>query len=348
MGEGRYAQAGVSIDRANAFVEKITPLIRRTFKANVLDNFGSFASLYSLDITKYKQPVLVSSTDGVGTKLLVAKRMGIYDTVGIDLVAMCANDVLSLGATPLFFLDYLATGRLDVEVATKLVEGIAKGCEMAQCSLVGGENAELPGLYKEGDFDLAGFIVGVVEKEAIVDGSEISVGQHILGLSSSGLHSNGYSLARKVFFEELKWDVSTWVEEFGRTLGEELLEPTKIYVRPILGLLRFFKVYGIAHITGGGFLENIPRILPKGVKAVIKKGSWPVPSIFQALQEKGGISEYEMYRVFNNGIGMILVVSEEDSQEVIQRLTGLGESAHLIGTIEEREEGEAAVVITEV
>lgn len=348
MGEGRYAQAGVSIDRANAFVEKITPLIRRTFKASVLDNFGSFASLYSLDTTKYKQPVLVASTDGVGTKLLVAKWMGIYDTVGIDLVAMCANDILTLGATPLFFLDYLATGRLDVEVATKLVEGIAKGCEMAQCSLVGGENAELPGLYREGDFDLAGFIVGVVEKEAIVDGSEISVGQHILGISSSGLHSNGYSLARKVFFEELGWDVSTQVEEFGRTLGEELLEPTKIYVKPILATLRSFKIYGMAHITGGGFIENIPRILPRGVKAVIKKGSWPVPSIFHLLQKKGNISESEMYRVFNNGIGMVLVVSEEDSQEIIQRLKGLGESAYVIGTIEAREEDEATVIITEV
>lgn len=348
MEQSRYEEAGVSIDRANTFVEKIRPFIKRTFKPNVLDNFGSFAALYSLDVAKYKEPVLVSSTDGVGTKLLVAKKMGVYDTIGTDLVAMCANDILCLGATPLFFLDYLATGRLDVEVATKIVEGIARACEMAGCSLVGGENAELPGLYKEGDFDLAGFIVGVVEREAMVDGSEISVGHHIIGLTSSGLHSNGYSLARKVFFEELGWDVDTRVEEFGRTLGEELLEPTKIYVRPILGVLRHFRVLGLSHITGGGFLENIPRMLPKGVKAVIRKGSWPELPVFQVLKEKGGISEQEMYRTFNNGIGMVAVTSEEDSKEIIERLRGLGESAYIIGEIESRQEGEAGVVLTEV
>ncbi len=345
MEGSRYEEAGVSLERASSFVRRITPLVKKTFRANVLDNFGSFAALYSLDSTKFKEPVLVSSTDGVGTKLIVAKRMGIYNTVGIDLVAMCANDILTLGATPLFFLDYLAAGRLNVEVATQLIEGVVKGCEAAQCSLVGGENAELPGLYGEEDFDLAGFIVGVVEREKIIDGSEISVGQHIVGISSSGLHSNGYSLARKVFFEELGWDVSIYVEEFGRTLGEELLEPTKIYVKPLLGITRSFRVYGIAHITGGGLLENIPRILPKGVKATIKRGTWPIPPVFEVLKERGRISEPEMYRTFNNGLGMILITSEEDSQEIIQRLRGSGENAYLIGEIEPREEGEAQVVL---
>ncbi|MFN3535507.1 MAG: phosphoribosylformylglycinamidine cyclo-ligase, partial [Desulfatiglandales bacterium] len=207
------------------------------------------------------------------------------------------------------------------------------------------ENAELPGLYREEDFDLAGFIVGVVEREKIIDGSEISVGQHIVGISSSGLHSNGYSLARKVFFEELGWEVSTYVEEFGRTLGEELLEPTKIYVKPLLGITRSFRVYGIAHITGGGLLENIPRILPKGVKAAIKRGTWPIPPVFEVLKERGRISEPEMYRTFNNGLGMILITSEGDSQEIIHRLRGSGENAYLIGEIEPREEGEAQVVL---
>jgi len=346
MIDSRYEEAGVSIDRANEFVKRIGVLLRRTFKPNVLDNLGGFAGLYALDVSKYKEPVLVASSDGVGTKLLIAQKMGIYNTVGIDLVAMCANDIMVYGATPLFFLDYLAMGKLDVEVATKILEGISKGCDQALCSLIGGETAELPGLYKEGDFDLAGFIIGVLERESIIDGSEISVGQHIIGLASSGIHSNGYSLVRKVFLEELNLTLETYIEELGRSLGEELIEPTKIYVKPLLSLIRSFKIYGIANITGGGFLENIPRILPSGVKAVISKGSWPVPAIFELIKEKGDVSEQEMYRTFNNGIGMIMVVDEENSTEIIQRLKGLNENAYLIGHIEPKDEQESSIVIS--
>jgi len=348
MRESRYEEAGVSIDKANEFVKRIGGLLRHTFKPNVLDNFGGFAALYSLDASKFKEPVLVSSSDGVGTKLLIAKMMGIYDTVGIDLVAMCANDIMVYGATPLFFLDYLAMGKLDVEIATKILEGITRGCEQASCSLVGGETAELPGLYKEGDFDLAGFIVGVVKRDAIIDGSEISVGQRIIGLASSGIHSNGYSLVRKIFLEELKLKLDTYMEELNKTLGEELIEPTKIYVKPILSLVKGFRIYGIANITGGGFLENIPRILPTGVKAVITKGSWPVPTIFELIRENGNVTEQEMYRTFNNGIGMVIISEEEDSAEIIQRLKGVGENAYPIGHIEPRGEQEPSIVISNV
>jgi len=314
----------------------------------VISDIGGYSGLFSLrNLDDIEEPVLVASSDGVGTKLKIAFMMDKHDTVGIDLVAMCVNDIIVQGAIPLFMLDYLAMGRLDVDKAAQIIKGICKGCEEANCSLIGGETAEMPSMYKDGEYDLAGFVVGIVDNKKIIDGSDISVGNQLIGIRSSGLHSNGYSLVRKIFFDELNIRVEDYIPEFGRTLGEELLEPTKIYVKLIERVKRDFHIYGIVHITGGGFLENIPRILPKRCKAVIKKSAWEPHPIFRFVQEMGKISEIEMMRVFNNGIGMILVVNKNEVEEIIGRIKGMGEDAYHIGWIGAREEEEDPVQFIE-
>ncbi len=344
----RYAEAGVSIDRANKLIDLIKPYVNKTFKPGVISHIGGYSGLFSLrNLNDIEEPVLVASTDGVGTKLKIAFAMDKHDTVGIDLVAMCVNDIIVQGAVPLFMLDYLAMGRLDLDKAAQIIKGICKGCEEANCSLIGGETAEMPSMYKDGEYDLAGFVVGIVDNKKIIDGSEISVGNQLIGIRSSGLHSNGYSLVRKIFFDELNMNVDSYIEELGRTLGEELLEPTKIYVKVVESVKRDFHIYGIVHITGGGFLENIPRILPKRCKAVIRRSSWEPQPIFKLVQKLGKISDMEMMRVFNNGIGMILITHKDEVEDMIERIRGMGESAYHIGWIEIREEGEDPVQFIE-
>jgi phosphoribosylformylglycinamidine cyclo-ligase len=339
----RYTESGVDIDKANEFIDNIKPLVAATFQRGVLTDIGGFGGLFAIGGDRYKEPVLVSSTDGVGTKLKIASLCDKHDTIGIDLVAMCANDVIVSGATPLFFLDYFSIGKLDTDIATDVVKGIAKGCEIAKCSLIGGETAEMPGLYSVGDYDLAGFVVGIIERDKIIDGSDIKVGDKIIGLASSGIHSNGYSLVRKICFEEQGLTVNDHVEELGCPLGEELLKPTRIYVETLLNLFKNFEIRGLVHITGGGFIDNIPRILPKGCKAIINKGSWDVPPIFGYLQDKGNIPAEEMCRTFNCGIGMVLVVNAKIVDDVMQQLSALGESAFVIGEIDRRTEEEYPV-----
>jgi len=341
----KYAEAGVDIDKGNEFVERIKPLVSSTFKSGVISNIGGFAGLYSLDKGKYKDPVLVSSTDGVGTKLKIAFLANKHDTIGIDLVAMCVNDVIVCGAQPLFFLDYFASGILESSVGYEVVKGIADGCKESGCALIGGETAELPGFYAKGEYDLAGFVVGVVEKDKIIDGSEVSVGNVLIGLASSGLHSNGYSLVRKVLLDDLhvKLDESS-PELEGKTFGEVLLTPTRIYVNTILNLIKKVKVNALIHITGGGFIDNIPRLLPKNCKAVIKLGSWEVPPIFRYIQYRGQIPPRDMLRTFNCGIGMVLVVSEDKANEIIMHLKALKEDAYIIGHIERMLENDSPVM----
>ena len=342
----RYTEAGVSIDAGNRFVELIKPVVSKTFKPGVITDIGGFAGLFSLPLQDIQNPVLVSSTDGVGTKLKVAFMMDKHDTVGIDLVAMCVNDIMVQGAAPLFMLDYISMGKLDVAKAVSLVKGIADGCTEADCSLIGGETAEMPGFYAEDEYDLAGFVVGLADNNQLLDGSEIAVGHQLIGIASSGLHSNGYSLVRKIFFEELKMSVNDYVEDFGRTLGEELLEPTRIYAKTVKNLRRDFKIYGIAHITGGGLSDNIPRILPTPCKVVIDPGNWTPPPVFQVIKKEGKISSSEMMRTFNNGLGLVIVVSEEDTGEILMRLKAMGEKAFHIGSVESRNDREEPIQYT--
>ncbi len=340
----RYAEAGVDIDKANDFIDEIKPIVSSTYRRGVLTDIGGFGGLFALGGDRYKDPVLVSSTDGVGTKLMVANLCNKHDTIGIDLVAMCVNDIVVCGAQPLFFLDYFSVGKLDTAVAVDVVRGIAKGCEISKCSLIGGETAEMPGLYSAGDYDLAGFVVGIAERDKLIDGSEIKVGDKIIGLSSSGIHSNGYSLVRKICFDELGLKVDDYVDELGCTLGEELIRPTRIYTESMLNLFKNFKVRGLVHITGGGFDDNIPRVLPKGSKAVINEGSWPIQPIFQFLQAKGNVPVAEMRRTFNYGIGMAVVVDEKVVDDVVSQLTALGESPYIIGEVAARADGEDSVI----
>jgi len=339
-----YKDSGVDIDRANSFIDKIKPLLKTASHREVLSSIGGYGALFHLDLSKTKDPVLVSSTDGVGTKLKIAQSMDRHDTIGIDLVAMSVNDVIVQGAEPLFFLDYIASGRLMVETSVKIVEGIVRGCNEAGCALIGGETAEMPGFYKDNEYDLAGFCVGVVEADRLIDGSEIKVGDRIIGLGSSGLHSNGFSLARRVLFEVGKFDYSDCVKELEDTIGGELLRPTRIYVKPILNLIKNFHIRGIVHITGGGFFDNIPRVVPDPCCAVIKRNSWAVPPIFDLIQRTGNIEDNEMLRVFNMGIGMILVVSEKDQDDIINRLESFGEKAYPLGVIEKRDSRQKAVL----
>lgn len=345
MEEITYRDAGVDIEEGERVVRSIRELAKKTYRPEVLMGIGGFGALFSINTIKYRNPVLVSSTDGVGTKLKIAFELDLHSTVGIDLVGMGVNDIITHGAEPLFFLDYIATGRLSSIRAEEIVSGIVEGCNMAGCSLVGGETAEMPGFYRDGEYDLVGFTVGIVERERIVDGSGIRIGNAIIGLASSGLHSNGFSLARKVLLEKGGFSLTERVGDLARSLGEELLTPTRIYVKTILNLLRDFDIKGIAHITGGGMVGNIPRILPEGCKAVIEKGAWEVPPIFNLIREVGHVSEAEMFRTFNCGIGMVIILPEEEAEDVLYRLKGMGETAYLIGRIEERKGGEEGVIL---
>jgi phosphoribosylformylglycinamidine cyclo-ligase len=328
-----YRTAGVNIDSGNEAVELIKPLVARTKRKEVLGGLGGFGALFALDMEKYRQPVLVSGTDGVGTKLAVAHKMGKHDSIGIDCVAMCVNDILVSGAEPLFFLDYLAVGKLDPQQVADIVAGVAEGCHQAGCTLIGGETAEMPGFYRPDEYDVAGFAVGAVEREAIIDGREIRPGDVVIGLASTGLHSNGFSLARKVFFDVYQWEPEQFVPELNCTLGEELLKPTRIYVPLVQQVLKEFKIKGMAHITGGGLIENPPRVLPDDCHIEIEYGSWPVPPVFQLLAAGGQIERMEMLRTFNMGIGFIFILAADEANRLLQRLHELGEKAYLIGSI---------------
>jgi phosphoribosylformylglycinamidine cyclo-ligase len=342
-GKITYREAGVDIDKANSFVERIKPLIKTASRREVMSSIGGFGGLFHLDISKNRDPILVSSTDGVGTKLKIAQMLNKHDTVGIDLVAMSVNDVVVQGAEPLFFLDYIATGKILVDTSVQIVEGIVRGCQEAGCALIGGETAEMPGFYMEGEYDLAGFCVGMVEADRLIDGSEIRVGDRIIGIASSGLHSNGFSLARKVLFDEGGLHPDDHVEGLEQSIGLELLKPTRIYVKAIMNLIKNFNIRGIVHITGGGFSDNIPRIVPGPCMAIVRRGSWPIPPIFDVIRRIGKIEEPEMFRVFNMGIGMILIVAEKEQAEIMERIEMLGERAYSIGAIEKRENDQLPV-----
>jgi phosphoribosylformylglycinamidine cyclo-ligase len=335
-----YAAAGVDIDKADRFVDAIKELAKQTPRTGVMGDIGGFGGLYSLNTSHMERPVLVSSTDGVGTKLKIAFMLDKHDTIGIDLVAMCVNDIAVQGARPLFFLDYFATGALHTDTAVQVIKGIVEGCKQAGCALIGGETAEMPGMYQPGEYDLAGFAVGIVDNKKIIDGSEIRMGHKLIGLASTGLHSNGFSLVRKICFDVLKLDINTHIPELGKTLGQELLTPTKIYQDIIQGLTRDLAVHGLAHITGGGLAHNILRIIPKACKVLLKKGSWDVPPIFTFLREAGKISEKEMIKTFNNGIGMVVCAPEPAAQDIMERLGAMQVNAFLIGEITERKGSE--------
>ncbi|MDH5669842.1 MAG: phosphoribosylformylglycinamidine cyclo-ligase [Nitrospira sp.] len=338
-----YREAGVDIDAGDEFVERIKPLVRSTFRPEVLTDLGGFGGLFGLRTEKYQEPVLVSGTDGVGTKLKLAFMMNRHDTIGIDLVAMCVNDIVVSGAEPLFFLDYFATGTLSVSKAQDVVRGIAEGCRQAGCALIGGETAEMPSMYAEGEYDLAGFAVGVVDKPKIIDGKSITEGDVLVGLASSGLHSNGYSLARRVFFDQASLTPESRLPELDRPLGEMLLVPTRIYAKQLLSLIGEFPLKGIAHITGGGITENLPRVFPKGVGARIDRSAWPVPPIFGVMSRLGQVDREEMYRVFNMGIGMILVAPSDTADHVLARASELGDRAFRIGEAVRVGEGDQQV-----
>ena len=338
-----YRASGVDIDAGDALVERIKPFARRTMRPEVLAGIGGFGALFELG-TKYREPVLVSGTDGVGTKLKLAFALDRHDTIGIDLVAMSVNDVLVQGAEPLFFLDYFACGRLDVDVAARVIRGIAQGCEQAGCALIGGETAEMPGMYADGEYDLAGFAVGVVEKSRIIDGRSIAPGDVVIGLASSGPHSNGYSLIRRIVADR-KADLESRLGEDNRTLGDALMAPTRIYAKSLLALARALDVKGMAHITGGGLTENVPRILPDRVQARLVASQWPRPPVFDWLQRKGNVARDEMNRVFNCGIGMVAIVAAADAERALAQLAQSGESAWRIGEIVARPAGEPATVV---
>jgi len=326
-----YAAAGVDIKAGDRAVGLMKEAVRSTFRPGVLADIGGFGGLFALDPARYREPVLVSGTDGVGTKLRVAMLMDKHDTVGIDAVAMCVNDVLVQGAEPLFFLDYLAVGKLVPEKVAGIVAGVAEGCRQAGCALIGGETAEMPGFYKEDEYDIAGFAVGVAEKSKIIDGSGICPGDVMLGIPSTGLHSNGYSLVRKIFFENAGYGVETYIDELGRTLGEELIEPTKIYVGQVLPFID--RIKGMAHITGGGLTENIPRVLPDGTAAVLERKTWTVPPVFKLLQKLGRIDESEMLKTFNMGIGMVIIAGKNDAGTLAGEIGAAGIKPMVIGEI---------------
>jgi len=336
-----YRDAGVDIDAGDALVEAIKPFAKRTLREGVLAGIGGFGALFEVS-KKFREPVLVSGTDGVGTKLRLAFHLNRHDTVGIDLVAMSVNDILVQGAEPLFFLDYFACGRLDVATATDVIKGIAAGCEMAGCALIGGETAEMPSMYPDGEYDLAGFAVGAVEKSKIIDGKKISPGDVVLGLASSGAHSNGYSLVRKII-EVAKPDLHA--DFHGRPLAEALLAPTRIYVKPLLALMEKIDVHGMVHITGGGLVENIPRVLPPNLTAVLHRDAWTLPPLFQWLQQQGGVADAEMHRVFNCGMGMAVIVAAELADRAQAELTLLGETVYRLGEIRERQGEEAQTLV---
>lgn len=332
-----YKQAGVNIEAGYEAVSRMKKHVQKTIRPGVLGGLGGFGGMFDLSVLNLKEPVLVSGTDGVGTKLMLAFMMDKHDTIGVDAVAMCVNDIVVQGAEPIYFLDYIACGKAEPERIEAIVKGIADGCEQAGCALVGGETAEMPGMYKEDEYDLAGFAVGAVEKAKIINGSEIKPGDVLIGLASSGIHSNGYSLVRKIFFEKANMQLTEYVEELGCTLGEELLRPTKIYVKSILAALGKFELKGIAHITGGGFIENIPRMLPEGLGAELVESNWEVPAIFTLMESAGELDRKEMYNIFNMGTGMVMAVDKEIADEVIEFFNALGEKAYRLGTVVEKE-----------
>ncbi len=331
-----YKDAGVDIDAADKFVDSVKNIVKPTLRPEVISSIGGFGGMFALNKQKYDNPVLVSSTDGVGTKLKIASMINKHDTIGIDLVAMCANDIIVQGAEPLFLLDYISIGKINHQILEDVLKGIAEGCKQAGCSLIGGETAEMPSFYEDGEYDVAGFVVGVVDMEKVIDGSSITVGDKIIGIGSSGIHSNGFSLVRKVFFDHLKMKPEEYVDELGCTVGEELIKPTKIYVKTVLNIMRDFQINGIAHITGGGLLDNVVRVLPKECRANINMGSWDILPIFEYMKNKGNVDDEDMLRTFNNGIGMVLVVPAEDADEIMIRLKGLNEKAYIIGEIESK------------
>ena len=335
----KYKEAGVNIQAGNEFVRRIRPVVRTTYGPEVLTDIGGFGGLFRFDAKRYRDPVLVSGTDGVGTKLKIASLVGRHDTVGIDLVAMCANDVAVCGAEPLFFLDYLAVGKLAVGQAEAIISGIAEGCKQAGCALIGGETAEMPGFYPEGEYDLAGFAVGAVERDRIVDGHRIEPGDAVIGLASTGLHSNGYSLARRILLENSGLALNAKIPGNDTPLGDILLQPTRIYVKTILRLAGSFEVHGIAHITGGGLTENIPRILPEGCRVMIKRSAWSPPPIFELIRSRGGVGADEMARVFNLGIGLVVIVSRRSAPDVLRLALDCGDRAFQIGLVDKGERG---------
>ncbi len=328
-----YKKAGVNIDEGNRLVKEIRPLLRKTYRKEVIGDIGGFGGLFRATLDKYKKPILVSSTDGVGTKIIIAKMAGRYDTVGIDLVAMSVNDLIVQGAEPLFFLDYIAVGKLHWEKAKAMIKGVVRGCQESGCALIGGETAEMPGVYQKDDFDMAGFAVGVVDEDELITGEDIREGNLIIGLASNGLHSNGFSLVRKLFFEKLKYEINRYVPALKTKLSDELLRPTAIYVKTVLSLNEKFKIKGIAHITGGGFYDNIERILPEGKTAIINKKSWLKPPIFSVIQKEAKISDYEMYRTFNMGIGMVLVIDRKNELKIMTALKKMKVKAFSMGEI---------------
>ncbi len=339
-----YKKAGVDIDAGNRFVENIKPLIKSTARRGVIGGVGGFGGFFGLDLSGMREPVLVSGTDGVGTKLKVAIDMGRLDTIGIDLVAMCVNDIACSGAEPLFFLDYFATGKLMPEEHTAIVAGIAEACRQTKCALIGGETAEMPELYGDGDFDLAGFAVGIVDRARIIDGSEIGAGNAIIGISSSGFHSNGYALVRRIV-RDASLDLKATYDGFDRSLGELLLKPTRLYSPLVSSLTRSFNVKGIAHITGGGFWDNIPRILPPGLQAAIYRDRWQIPPLFRFFEQHGNIDDRELLRVFNCGIGMIVVVPHDEAKDAMDAANSMGEEARIIGITRGRSSDAPPIVI---
>ncbi len=336
-----YADAGVDIEKANTLVGAISRITKQTNRPGVMSEIGGFAGLFSIQrhIADMQHPILVSSTDGVGTKLKVAFMLDKHDTIGIDLVAMCVNDILVQGAKPLFLLDYLAVGKLDPGRAEAIITGVAEGCKQAKCALIGGETAEMPGMYPEGEYDLAGFVVGIVDNAKIIDGTSIRAGHQLIGIASSGLHSNGFSLVRRICFDILKLKVDTHVPELGKTLGEELITPTRIYTDTVQALLKDLPVHGLAHITGGGLVDNVVRVVPQGLGLLIRRGSWEIPPVFTFLRDAGRVPEIEMLRTFNMGVGMVALVPQAAVSEVLERLAGMHETAFVIGEVVERRDG---------
>ena len=335
-----YEQSGVNIDEGNRAVSLIKNKIKETYDKNVIGDLGNFSGLYSLkDFLTMKEPVLLAATDGVGTKLKLAQMMNKHNTVGIDLVAMSVNDLICQGAKPLLFLDYIAIGKLVPEHIDEIVKGVANGCKMSGCALIGGETAEMPGMYSEEEYDLAGFAVGIADKEKIVSGKDVKKGDVLIGISSSGVHSNGFSFVRKIFLDTLKWDLNDYKEELGMTLGEALLTPTKIYVKLVLDLLEKKNIKAIAHITGGGVIENITRVIPKGLGIDINKNSWEKPAIFKIIESFNAVDERELHKSFNMGIGLVLIVDKENANEIVDYINTTDEKAYIIGEVVDTHEG---------
>jgi phosphoribosylformylglycinamidine cyclo-ligase len=336
-----YREAGVDIQRGDEFIRRIGPMVRSTFRPEVLGDIGGFGGLFRFPSDRYREPILVSGTDGVGTKVKMARLMNRHDSIGIDLVAMCVNDIIVSGAEPLFFLDYLATGHLEVEVGEAIIQGIAEGCRQAGCALIGGETAEMPSCYPQGEYDLAGFAVGVVERSEMLGQEKIQSGDVLIGVGSSGLHSNGYSLARRVVFEVQGWSPETHVPELSGSIGEALLRPTLIYVKLVKALLAGSRLHGLAHITGGGITGNVPRIIPDQYQAVIDRHTWEPPSLFSVLQQAGTIDQEEMFRVFNMGVGLVVVGPAEETSRMIDIIQGQGMTGWVIGDIRDRSSSES-------